>query len=659
MQLVQLAEADARPAAHAWRTPAAGWGLALLGAGALAATAGPPEVSGRALALALGLAALLALGDLLGVALEDGVELTPAPALLLAGVWALSWPAALLAAALGVLLAALLGRAVARLRRPPGAPLRVAASRGVLVLLLAAVAGLTHDPGVAPFTAPLGLVGLALASAACYGVALAGPPGVWRSPRALRRRLAALRWRPALGAALGAALAVLWYASPWALPWGLAALAAAQHLARAQARLRTREAELRELTQRHEESAGRLERLQSLATTMNAARGVEEMLPVLCERLAALLGARAGWVALADEGGALRLMASHNLPAAAGPAAALSHAAYAALMQGGRVVLSADERRYELAPAAARADAWRWPAVLGIPLIGEQRPLGAICLAFEHLRGLEADEQRVLTSFAHGAAVAIENARLFDELRHKQAELIQSSKLAAVGTFAAGTAHEFNNLLGSMLGHAQLARAEDSAAEKDRALDVVVQACLRGRSVTRGLLTFARRSEQRRELSDLADAIDETLTLVAIDLRKAQVAVVRQIEPAPPTVCDLGQIAQVVLNLVTNARDAMRPDGGTLTVGLRERGGVIELSVADTGAGIAEPVRERLFEPFVTTKGAHAAGAAAAGDSQPHGTGLGLSISYGIVKDHGGEIVVDSTPGAGTTMTVRLPIVQG
>jgi two-component system NtrC family sensor kinase len=95
----------------------------------------------------------------------------------------------------------------------------------------------------------------------------------------------------------------------------------------------------------------------------------------------------------------------------------------------------------------------------------------------------------------------------------------------------------------------------------------------------------------------------------------------------------------------------MKPQGGTLTIGLHERGDAIEISVGDTGCGIPEAIRDKIFEPFVTTKGA-------LGANQTPGTGLGLSVSYGIVRDHSGEIVVDSTVGRGTTMIVRLPIVE-
>jgi signal transduction histidine kinase len=471
-----------------------------------------------------------------------------------------------------------------------------------------------------------------------------------------------MRWYVLAMVPLGGLLGALWSVSPWAFLLGLAPLVVAQHSFRNEVVLRQTTADFAQVAVQRETLATRLERLQALATAMIGTLDVQAMLEILCERLAALLDAPAGWVVLLDEAGLPQLMTAHNLPDREALALA-DPPAYAALLERGRVILVTDNRCEGLVPTATPGQLTRWSAVLTIPLLAggaggrHDTPLGAICLAFDRLRGLDADEQRVLTSFARQAAVSVENARLFDELRRKQNELIQSSKLAAVGTFAAGIAHEFNNLLGSMLGYAELGYHVDDLEEKNRSLDVVIQACRRGRSITRGLLTFARRQEHQRALANLADAIDETLTLVEIDLRKSHIEIVRQVEPVPPTICDLGQLAQVVLNLITNARDAMKPQGGTLTVSLRERrsldsrrGNWLELSVADTGSGIPEEIRDKIFEPFVTTKGA-------LGGSQTPGTGLGLSVSYGIVQEHGGTIEVDSVLGRGTTMTVRLPVI--
>jgi signal transduction histidine kinase len=606
------------------------------------------------------IALLLLLGDLASVQLEDGSPLTPAPALLIAGLVVAGWPLLPLAALVGTL-----GSAAIR-RRTLEQALSDAGSRCLVVALIAPIYQITEPPGTLPYSTPIALLGLALMGIIAYTMKLvigaAGPEHGGLLAR-WRARSSAMRWYVLAMIPLGGLLGALWSVGPWAFLLGLAPLVVAQHSFRNEVALHRTTADLAQLALQRESLATRLERLQSLATAMIGTLDVQAMLDILCVRLAALLDAPAGWVVLLNEAGQPQLMTAHNLPSQA-QLALTDPPAYTALLERGRVMLVTDERCESLAPTAAPGHTTRWSAVLTIPLLADgaggrhDTPLGAICLAFDRLRGLDADEQRVLTSFARQAAVSVENARLFDELRRKQNELIQSSKLAAVGTFAAGIAHEFNNLLGSMLGYAELGYGVNDLQEKNHSLDIVIQACRRGRSITRGLLTFARRQEHHRAMANLADAIDETLTLVEIDLRKSHIEIVRRVDPVPPTICDLGQLSQVVLNLITNARDAMKPQGGTLTVSLSERwnpdgrrGDWLELSVADTGCGIPEEIRDKIFEPFVTTKGA-------LGGSQTPGTGLGLSVSYGIVQEHGGTISVDSAIGRGTTMTVRLPIVS-
>jgi signal transduction histidine kinase len=513
---------------------------------------------------------------------------------------------------------------------------------------------LTRAPDSVPFDSLPNLIWLPVIGIVVYLVEVVvdmlatGAPQASRWQTYIRMR----SWYALAMVMIGGIMGHLWRVGPLAFVPGLVTLALIQHLFHGQFALHRASRELEVLADQYQERGERLERLQSLATAMIGTLDVSAMLQILCGRLAALMDAPYGWVALLDQDDTLQLMACHNLPIGEdlSDRPFVNRESYNGVMRRGRVVLMTDEHRHDLAPLVAHDRSGSWSTVLSIPLVTEQAVLGVICLAFEHLRGLDADEQRVLSSFAHQAAVVVENARLFDELRHKQAELIQSSKLAAVGTFAAGIAHEFNNLLGSMLGYAELAASSDEVEEKNSSLDVVIQACRRGRSITRGLLTFARRQEHHRTLADVTDAINETLTLVELDLQKSSIDVVRQIEPVPLTICDLGQLSQVVLNLITNGRDAMKPQGGTLTIGLRERNNMIELSVSDTGCGIAPDIRDKVFEPFVTTKGA-------LGGSQTPGTGLGLSVSYGIVQEHNGTIQVESEIGQGTTMTVHLPIV--
>lgn len=624
------------------------WGATLLTTALVGVLLGAPPAMPLFLVGASLICVLLIIGDMAAVTLGDGSLLTPAPALMIAGLAMTSWPLLIVAVVIGTIVPAIVRRRVRRSFAEAG-------GRSLAVALAAPISHFAHPPDMLPLSTLSGLLALPLIGALFYvieiGVASLDDEGPWRER--WQAHLGSMRWYALSMVPLGGMMGHLWQVGPLAFVPGLFSLALTQHLFRAQVALHRTSRDLEQLAGQHRARGERLEKLQGVATAMIGTLELTTMLQILCGRLAALMDAPYGWAVLREKDGHLRLMATHNLPIEGDleDQPFVNPESYDAILRRQRVVLMTDEYRHDLTPIAALRESVLWNTVLSIPLVAEKQVLGVICLAFEHLRGLDAEEQRVLTAFAHQAAVTLENARLFDELRHKQIELIQSSKLAAVGTFAAGIAHEFNNLLGSMLGYAELGHTTPEVEEKDRSLDVVIQACRRGRSITRGLLTFARRQEHQRTLSDVADAIDETLTLVELDLRKSKIVVVRRIETVPLTYCDLGQLSQVVLNFITNARDAMKPQGGTLTIGLREDQGQIVLSVSDTGSGIPADLIDKIFEPFVTTKGA-------LGGSQTPGTGLGLSVSYGIVKEHGGAISVESEVGVGTTMTVRLPVLS-
>ena len=243
--------------------------------------------------------------------------------------------------------------------------------------------------------------------------------------------------------------------------------------------------------------------------------------------------------------------------------------------------------------------------------------------------------------------------------RALEERLRQSQKLEAIGRLAGGVAHDFNNILMSIMGSAELLLMDltpgKSAHDEANEIKLSVQ---RGAGLTRQLLAFSRRQATSPRLFELADAVSGMETMLR-RLMGPEIELI-SIRPPRPTkvMADQAQIEQVVLNLVVNARDAM-PDGGRLTLrieevdlGESEAAAVIEghagryacLSVSDTGTGIDERTRARLFEPFFTTK------------DQGKGTGLGLSIVYGIVRQSGGQITVVSEPGKGTTFNIYLPI---
>jgi hypothetical protein len=245
------------------------------------------------------------------------------------------------------------------------------------------------------------------------------------------------------------------------------------------------------------------------------------------------------------------------------------------------------------------------------------------------------------------------------ERRLLEEQLRQSQKLEAIGRLASGVAHDFNNILMSIMGSADLLLMGVGEDDPSRAEATEIKHSVqRGAGLTRQLLAFSRRQPSSPRLIALGDVLGGMDTM----LRRLIGPEIEfeLIRPATPVMvlADPAQLEQVVLNLVINARDAM-PGGGRLTVRLDEldldlvgsvahvegkAGTYARLSVADTGTGIDEAARARLFEPFFTTK------------EQGKGTGLGLSIVYGIVKQSGGYITVNSERGRGATFLIYLPL---
>jgi PAS domain S-box-containing protein len=227
----------------------------------------------------------------------------------------------------------------------------------------------------------------------------------------------------------------------------------------------------------------------------------------------------------------------------------------------------------------------------------------------------------------------------------------QSEKLAALGTLAAGLAHELNNPIGIISTRAELMLldAEARALPEDVAEDlrVIQRHAQRVARITQGLLSFARSSSGQPGRVDLNRVVEETLLLVEKMIATGGVVIRRALAPdLPPVWGDANALQQVVMNLLTNARDAVK-GGGEISIetsATPEASGRVQLVVHDTGRGIPPEVLPKVFDPFFTTKA--------------EGTGLGLSISYGIVRDHRGTVDVRSTPGEGTTFVLTFQAVK-
>ncbi len=294
------------------------------------------------------------------------------------------------------------------------------------------------------------------------------------------------------------------------------------------------------------------------------------------------------------------------------------------------------------------------------------RLIGVLCLnTGRGRRRFTRRDLDLMTIYAGSVGTLIEAARAIEghraagkrlerslhKLRAAEGQLVQSSKMAALGLLASGIAHEFNNLLTGIYGMAQLAEETGKREHVEKSLRVAVENSRRARDIVKNLLSFARPYSKPGESVDLAPAVDEVLELIKREVDSRGVKLVKNYRPVPPVSIPRGEVQQVILNLVLNAVQAMEGrEGGLLSVGLRRRGETVVLTVADTGVGIPRSALPRLFEPFFSTK------SLLGGSAEPRGAGLGLSVSFGIVRAAGGRIRVKSREGAGTVFTVRLPI---
>lgn len=240
------------------------------------------------------------------------------------------------------------------------------------------------------------------------------------------------------------------------------------------------------------------------------------------------------------------------------------------------------------------------------------------------------------------------------ERKRLEADLIQSSKLAALGELISGITHELNNPLGAIMGYSQLMlkRIEENNAvqvpEKFvRNLQSVCSEAERASRIIRNLLTFARRHQPDKTPVDLNEVIESTFELRSYDLQINNVRLdLRLGERLPLIMADFNQLQQVFLNLMNNSVQAMLTTGGERVISLQtaQVGDHLQVRFSDRGPGIPAEVVPKIFDPFFTTK------------EVGKGTGLGLSICLGIIKEHGGTIEVDSAPGQGTTFVVTLPL---
>ncbi len=255
-------------------------------------------------------------------------------------------------------------------------------------------------------------------------------------------------------------------------------------------------------------------------------------------------------------------------------------------------------------------------------------------------------------SQANAPVTLAEHQQLLQQLHQMQHQLMQSQRLVSLGELVGTVAHEFNNVLTTIINYAKLGLRHGDDATREKAFRKILDAGQRASRITQGVLGLARQAAERREAVSLQTLVEDTLFLLERELNKHRVVVERYYRPAPPVWINPQQIQQVLVNLLVNARQAM-PQGGRVILKIEtdSQSGYVNLVVRDTGTGIPAEQLPHIFEPFFTTK----QGPDATGKG---GTGLGLAMCREIIQKHKGRIRVESTVGKGTAFTLRLPVAE-
>jgi signal transduction histidine kinase len=279
-------------------------------------------------------------------------------------------------------------------------------------------------------------------------------------------------------------------------------------------------------------------------------------------------------------------------------------------------------------------------------------PLGALYVDNQETSAPFSPESlRTAEALARHAALAIQNARLYErerrtneELRRTQSQLLQSEKLATIGQMAAGIAHELNTPLTYILGNLELLQGEPLSGNQKEMLVSAEKGAARIKTLAQNLLAFSRPAGEEKALLSVNEVVERSVEFCSYQVLKAGVEIEKSLDTsAPPVSAIANQLETAVINLIMNAVQAMTEAGGRIVASTKARARAVEITVSDNGPGIPREMQQRIFEPFFTTK------------EPGKGTGLGLSNVLMVVERHGGRIDLTSDPGAGATFRITLP----
>ncbi len=288
-------------------------------------------------------------------------------------------------------------------------------------------------------------------------------------------------------------------------------------------------------------------------------------------------------------------------------------------------------------PEIDKRSGYRTRNVLCMPMRNkESKIVGVFQLLNKHEGSFGSDDEAFIDGLSVHAAIALENARM-------AREMVQSERLSAVGRMASTIIHDIKNPMATLRIYAQVIQKKSPTEESAQLAEEIIRQVDRFVNMTQEVLDFSRGiSEIRSEEVVLGEVLDSMLTFVERDLAKRNVVMVRQFDYTDRCMMDIDKVVRIFYNIAANAADAMK-DGGTLTVRSVKRGDYVLIEFSDTGCGIPDEIRNRIFEPFFT-------------HGKKHGTGLGLAIVKKIMEDHNGTVELESEAGKGTTVRLCFPL---
>ncbi|MEW6456296.1 MAG: GAF domain-containing protein [Acidobacteriota bacterium] len=319
------------------------------------------------------------------------------------------------------------------------------------------------------------------------------------------------------------------------------------------------------------------------------------------------------------------------------------------------IIFTDYEKEKDQLPAEVRIIGMPSQSYLGIPLIVRDKIIGVISIQSYKKGIFDQGHKELLTSIANQVALTIENAELFKnlektykDLKESQKQLLLTEKLRALGVVSAGVAHDFNNILGAILGRAQLLSQQTKDKEVLRGLKIIEKAALGGAEIVKRIQEFAKvKPEEIFEPVNINQVVDDSLALTKVkwkdesEAKGIKIDINKKLEEGLMVDGNLSELREAITNIILNSIDAL-PGGGQISIEAKSDGDKVLLEIADNGIGMSHDVKEKAFDPFFTTKGVE-------------GTGLGLSIVYGIIRRHKGELKIESEEGKGTTIFISLP----